>query len=454
MASRKVLMSARWISWGLLLVVASACGSSRWVRLETGEGPAREYAAPSWNKSVKIHEDEFEEALGALVLEMPLAIRSMQARWLVRTSHSAHEGDMAWHVLLRRSHGGVCAAAGPSQDCLSPLEDVGRWGDRDRLMVALGLSLRPLKRSIAEAVKETLTPQLFYAAAVTGLVTWVALAAAPEPMFTKAAAVVAAVMMAYLGVDAFLEVLKASVELKRATDVATTVEDLERAGQRFGQTLGTQGARVFILAVTVAVSRGTGGTATWLAARMPLLPRFPEAAALAAAQVGLRLSAVEQVGAVAVVEGQLALTLAPTAVAMAVTGSGGASSGGPGTWVQVNESMSASARKYQAQVTGAPEGSAYRVKGGGEQADFDGYRDGVLLEAKGPGYAKFIDEDLDPVGFFKGADKVVEQARRQWVAAEGGPIRWLVAEEKFAAALRKLFRFNDIGIEIIHVPQV
>ncbi|WP_373371251.1 hypothetical protein [Stigmatella ashevillensis] len=233
---------------------------------------------------------------------------------------------------------------------------MGRWKAGDRLMVALGLSLRPLKRSIAEAVKETLTPQLFYAVAVTGLVSWVALAAAPEPVFTKT-----------------------------ATDRAATVEELERAGQRFGQTLGTQGARVFILAVTVGVSRGTGGTATWLAARMPLLPRFSEAAALAATQVGLRLSAVEQVGAVAVVEGQLALTLAPTAVAMAATGSGGASSGGPGTWVQVNESMSPSARKYQAQVTGAPEGSAYRVRGGGEKADFDGYQDGVLLDAKGPG---------------------------------------------------------------------
>ncbi|ADO75351.1 restriction endonuclease fold toxin 5 domain-containing protein [Stigmatella aurantiaca] len=445
-------MNARWIAWGILLIVASGCGTSRRVRLETGEGPAREYVPPSWNKAVRINEDEFKGALAAWVLEAPLAIRSTQARWLVRTTHAGGEADTPWHVLLRKSDGGVCETSASHQDCLSSLEDVGRWTEEDRLMVALGLSLGPLKRSIAEAVKQTLTPQLFYAVVVTGLVSWVALAAAPEPVFTKTAAVVAAVMMAYLGVDAFLEVLKASMELKRATDVAATVAELERAGQRFGQSLGTQGARVFILAVTVVVSRGTGGTATWLAARMPLLPSFPEAAALAASQVGLRLSAVEQVGAVAVVEGQLALTLAPTAVAMAAMGSGGASGGGPGTWVQVNESMSASARKYQAQVTGAPEGSAYRVKGGGEKADFDGYRDGVLLEAKGPGYAKFIDDDLDPVGFFKGADNVIEQARRQWVASQGTPVRWVVAEERFAAALRKLFRLNDIGIEVIHVP--
>ncbi|WP_263436595.1 restriction endonuclease fold toxin 5 domain-containing protein [Stigmatella hybrida] len=447
-------MSVRWIAWGFLLIWASACGSARRVRLETGEGPPKDYTPSSWNTSVWVPEEAFEEALAAWVLEAPLALRAPRARGLVRTSHAGPGADTPWHVLLRKSHGGVCEAARPPVDCLSPLEEVGRWGSGDRLGVALGLSLRPLQRSIAEAVKETLTPQLFYAAAVTGMVSWVVLAAAPEPVFTKTAAVVAAVMMAYLGVDAFLEVVKASMELKRATDTAATVEDLERAGQRFGQTLGTQGARIFILAVTVAVSHGTGGASSWLAARMPLLPRFTEAAALVASQAGLRLSAVGQVTAVAVVEGQLALTLAPTAVAMAATGSGGAAAQGPGEWIQVNESMSASARKYQAQVTGAPEGSAYRVRGGGEKADFDGYRDGVLLEAKGPGYEAFFEKNLEPKRFFKGGEGLLQQAQRQMVAAQGAPIQWIVAEKRFAEALRKLFTNSGFNIEVVYVSPV
>ncbi|ADO75358.1 hypothetical protein [Stigmatella aurantiaca] len=120
-------MNARWIAWGILLIVASGCGTSRRVRLETGEGPAREYVPPSWNKAVRLHEDEFKGALAAWVLEAPLAIRSTQARWLVRTSHAEGEADTPWHVLLRKSDGGVCQASAPHQDCLSSREDVGRW---------------------------------------------------------------------------------------------------------------------------------------------------------------------------------------------------------------------------------------------------------------------------------------------------------------------------------------
>jgi hypothetical protein len=447
-------MGIRWFAWGLLLLWASACGGARRVRLETGAGPPRDYLPSSWSASVRISEDAFEKSLAAWVLEAPLSLRAPRARGLVRTTHSSSGGDTPWHRLLRKSYGGVCETPEPRGDCLSPKEDVGRWGRGDKLMVALGLSLRPLQRSVAEAVKETLTPQLFYAAVVTGLVSWVALAAAPEPVFTKTAAVLAAVMMAYLGVDAFLAVVKASMELKGATERADTVYALERAGQRFGQTLGVQGTRVLVLAVTVALSHGMGGASAWLAARLPLLPRFTDAAALVASQAGLRLSAVAQVTAVGVAEAQLALTLAPTAVAMVAAGSGGAASSGPGEWIQVNESMSASARSYQEQVTGAPKGSAYRVKGGGEKADFDGYREGVLLEAKGPGYEAFFEKTLEPKRFFKGGEGLLQQAQRQLMAAQGTPIRWIVAEKRFAEALRKLFTNSGFDIEVVYASPV
>jgi len=55
---------------------------------------------------------------------------------------------------------------------------------------------------------------------------------------------------------------------------------------------------------------------------MPLLPRFAEASAAAASQVGVKLASVAEVSMVAVVEGNLVISLAPTAVAMAVHGSG------------------------------------------------------------------------------------------------------------------------------------
>jgi len=151
--------------------------------------------------------------------------------------------------------------------------------------------------------------------------------------------------------------------------------------------------------------------------------------------------------------------------AVAAGGSGGNGSngrggppppGGPGKWVQKAEGMSEDARRYQVQVTGAPEGWVYRVffgPGPDDYVDFDGFVNGVVLEAKGPNLAKFIDEALAPVGFFKGAHGMLQQAQRQSRAANGLPIRWTVAEKKFADFLRKLFDNRNLEhIEVVHIP--
>ncbi len=156
----------------------------------------------------------------------------------------------------------------------------------------------------------------------------------------------------------------------------------------------------------------------------------------------------------------ITIALVPTVVAMAARGSTGGTagaqaappgSGGPGKWVQVDEYMSESSRNYQAQMTGAPKGYAYRVKQGHEEVDFDGFDQGVLLEIKGTGYAQWITKKLDFLPNFKGRDKLLDQARRQFAVANGTPIRWIVAEEELAGALKKLFAFNKLRIEVVHI---
>jgi hypothetical protein len=121
-----------------------------------------------------------------------------------------------------KSVGGLCKAGQPKVACLSVLNELTGLSEWDKLGVALGLSFEPMRESIARAVEDTLAPQFFYPVIATGLLTWLILAANPEPVFTKAAAIVSAVMLIYLGVDAFLSVVKASMELKRATDRATS----------------------------------------------------------------------------------------------------------------------------------------------------------------------------------------------------------------------------------------
>jgi Restriction endonuclease fold toxin 5 len=87
---------------------------------------------------------------------------------------------------------------------------------------------------------------------------------------------------------------------------------------------------------------------------------------------------------------------------------------------------------------------------------FDGFKDGVLLEAKGPGYAQFFD-GLEPKYWFRpsGAQELIAQAKRQSekIRGMGIPVEWHVAEKQVADALRLLFERNDIdGIKVIHTP--
>ncbi|WP_279637390.1 MULTISPECIES: Tox-REase-5 domain-containing protein [Corallococcus] len=138
---------------------------------------------------------------------------------------------------------------------------------------------------------------------------------------------------------------------------------------------------------------------------------------------------------------------------------GGAPSQGPGQWGPAKESMSTRARRYQEQITGYTADEAYWVGGVGPNSGgvkFDGFKEGVLLEAKGPGYARFFDE-LEPKEWFRhsGAKDLIDQADRQSrkLRGSGVPIRWHVAEKRAADAMRKLLQEAGIkGVEVVHTP--
>ena len=83
---------------------------------------------------------------------------------------------------------------------------------------------------------------------------------------------------------------------------------------------------------------------------------------------------------------------------------------------------------------------------------FDGYRKGVLLEAKGPGYTQFV-KNGGFKQFFAGRRKLLEQAKRQRRAAKEVLVEWHIAEKEFARALENFFATNRVfGIRIVHTP--
>ncbi|WP_375744988.1 hypothetical protein [Corallococcus interemptor] len=293
------------------------------MRLDTGEGAPIELSPAPPVRTVTVGEGAFEQALTELVLVTPLRLRASRPVDWVRASYPTGETD--------RAFGGFCEPGLRRSGCISLLEDVMGLSDWDKFGVALTLSLDPLKESIARAVEETLAPQLFYAVIATGLVTWAALAANPEPAFTKAAAVISALLLLYLGAETFLELIDASQDLKLATDQATTWKELDASGQRFAARVGPSIARVLVLAVTVAVSHGMTGGASLLAARIATLPNFPGGAAVAS-RVGINVASLEQVRAVSVSGGIITLALPSTAVAMAAKAPASTPPGGARSW--------------------------------------------------------------------------------------------------------------------------
>jgi hypothetical protein len=120
---------------------------------------------------------------------------------------------------------------------------------------------------------------------------------------------------------------------------------------------------------------------------------------------------------------------------------------GIGEWRSVNESMSPRARAYQTQITGQT-GQAHVVNG----VKFDGVGPEGLIDAKGPGYSKFLNQDGTWKPWIRktAASDLVDQADRQTGAAQGRPVVWYVAEPDAAAAMRDLVESR--GVTVIHRP--
>ena len=139
----------------------------------------------------------------------------------------------------------------------------------------------------------------------------------------------------------------------------------------------------------------------------------------------------------------------------------------PGEWKKARTPPRGRAAKYQEQVTGHSSQEGYHVG----EVEFDGYipddstlvhvenLDGMLLDAKGKGYARFFKENLKPQEWFEktGAKKLAEQAERQVKAAAGtgARIRWHVAEEHAARAIENLLKNTKgrvIVIDVVYTP--
>jgi hypothetical protein len=467
----------------LLLVLLSGCSASTRgvVRLDIGKGEPIIHTPRHDVEPVAVSEKQFKKAVAQHASAVPAVERPLEhARQLFGVPERSgwyryEEGSRRLLVSepgsprnvrllpedeeLARRYLLWCAQTWGGGDCLRLLVDRPVLDGDAKYALAMGIAHSKVLGAMREELSRMVSPQAVVATVVAGLTMYAILLALPEPMSKGVAALMTLGAVAYLGWDTVWRLVDGWLVLMKEVDKATTFNGIYASGEKFGDTMGEKAARAFVMLGTVAV----GSTASSLAAKMPTLPGAGQAAVVAERQLNLRWTtpALAQVESTAITAEGVIIVLAPNAVAMAAGGSSSGkagahaappSSGGSGQWVQVDESMSESARNYQARITGASKGYAYRVKVGGEEVDFDGFDQGVLLEVKGPGYAKWIDEKLNFLKIFEGRDKLLVQARRQLDIANGTPVRWIVAEEKLAGALRKMFKAERLDIEVVHIP--
>jgi hypothetical protein len=125
----------------------------------------------------------------------------------------------------------------------------------------------------------------------------------------------------------------------------------------------------------------------------------------------------------------------------------------PGSWQPSGENFGGFSKEYQEFITGHPISDAYKVNG----VKFDGFSDGSLIEVKGH-YGQFVDAATGEfqdwwAGSNSGGLAAIEQAFRQFGAAGGNPVRWVVADPEAVAAFRLLLENAGItGISITVGP--
>lgn len=111
-----------------------------------------------------------------------------------------------------------------------------------------------------------------------------------------------------------------------------------------------------------------------------------------------------------------------------------------GTLVERNWHMSEGSRAYQARITGFAPGTEWNFGG----LDFDGFRSGLcmLQEAKA-NYDQFFRLDGQPFGWYRGFDRMADQAMLQSQVARAAPpsvLQWSFMTPKAYAHMSRRLR--------------
>ncbi len=316
-----------------LLALLTACSTTRVVRLDTGQGqPILHSPLTDEAEQVELEEEEFLQAVAKQARQMRLPANPeqdararfevpprsgwygyTQRREVVPLDEQPSAADWAQiGARVTQEYLRFCEASGKSGDCRKVLMNSPVLTGDGRYALGMSFAMEEVVPEMMEAFKGMADPEAIKASLYWAMTIYAAMWLAPDPVFTKGlATVVTATFICYVGVDTFWTLIQGWRRLVEEVDRATTFEEIRAAGKRYGKVMGKNAARAFGLLLAAAI----GQTASGFSAKVPTLPGSAQAAASGAARVGLRLSAVAQVEAVAVAANAVTITLAPNAVA-------------------------------------------------------------------------------------------------------------------------------------------
>ncbi|WP_164015418.1 AHH domain-containing protein [Pyxidicoccus trucidator] len=336
-------MACRWAVSLLLLLVGTGCSTSRVIRLNTGDGvpiivtPREEEGAEL--EEAEVEAEEFEESLVELARDVrPVAHPLRAARELfdvpARSGVYWYEGRSQKLIPqeeedpdgprllesyadeeLTRAYGRWCERKDQPGDCLRLLDEGPLLASDGKYTLAMAIAMDSVWEETSGALKDMADPQALLATVTASVSMYLLLWALPEPVSKGVAALVTACAIAYLGVDTVWRLLDGWVTLVRKVDRATTFEQLSDAGEAYGEVLGVNAARVFVMLATAAI-----GSTAGLAAKASRLPGSAQAALAVESQAGYTYAAIGSVESVAMTAEGFTVALAPNAVAMAVKG--------------------------------------------------------------------------------------------------------------------------------------
>lgn len=337
MAPRRLVVAV------LFLALSTTCSTTPVGRLDTGPGQRLIHIPRTGeSKPVELGKEEFTQAIAKEVRRIrPSFNPEKAARELFEVPprsgwyrYTRREGVVPldapppaseWAEVAARvtqEYLQFCEALGKPGDCRKALMNNPVLTGDGRYALAMSFAIEEIVPEMMQSFKDMADPEAIKAALYWTMAIYAAMWLAPEPVFSKGlATVVTASFVCYIGVDTFWTLIQGFRRMVEEVDLATSFAAIREAGRKYGKVMGKNAARAFALLLTAAI----GQTAASFSAKVPTLPGSAQASA-AGARMGVKLTEVAQVGAVAVTANAVTIALAPNAVAATAEGLRGAAS--------------------------------------------------------------------------------------------------------------------------------